>query len=155
MDRDTDIFDLVTDDHEEVEALFDDLDGVDEGSPSAAESFARLSEALDLHTRTEEAVLYPALRDKEETRRFLGDALDDHSRVRECVTEIGALPVGSDDWRRRLSQLRELVEDHIALEEDEIFERMRGAFDDKALRDLARRFARVKDAQAKRESSAA
>jgi hemerythrin superfamily protein len=128
-----DAFELLKADHRKVEALFKEIESAP--SQSKADLFTQLKSELDRHANIEEAILYPALENSEETRDITLEAYEEHKVVKEMLAQLeSATP--DETWSAKLSVLRENVEHHVEEEEGELFSKARRVLSDEALEDL-------------------
>ena len=118
---------LLTQDHEQVMDLFDQIEAFDEGSDAGSESgnreqiYKQVSEALSKHTEIEEKVFYPALEKFDEARDFIKQAFAEHKQVEQLLAEIDQLPIDDEEFLDSVGELRDKVEQHVDEEEGEIF----------------------------------
>ena len=101
--------------------------------------FARLKAELDLHSRIEEAVFYPALQEKEMTRAVTLKAYQTHQIIKTLLNELVTLPVDSQEWTAKLATLGETVGAHIEEEENEQFKNARQVLTKKEIDELGKR----------------
>src|SRR5678816_2305799 len=111
-----DAIDLLTQQHDEVEDLFDQIEST-EGRER--EPILRvLADKLAAHATIEEKLFYPAVydTDDEEEREKYTEAIDDHRAMKELADEL--VEVSGDDagFDAKLGSLRDLVEEHVAEE---------------------------------------
>ncbi len=89
----------------------------------------KLGYALDKHAYAEEHVVYPALREANET----ADAEEletEHGQVKEFLYRLGHMAPDDPAWIDTVSEFRAAVEAHARMEEDQIFPRLRDGIDD-------------------------
>lgn len=123
-----DIFELLKQDHEKVDGIFKQLEPTTErAEKTRGELFARLKTELDLHAYLEETILYPALKEVEETREIALEGVEEHRVVKRLLGELDAMPVTSEQWTAKLTVLKENVEHHVEEEEGEMFKQARAA----------------------------
>jgi hemerythrin superfamily protein len=132
-----DAIELLQTQHAEAESLFEKLaDEKDEAD--WRDLLGRLVDRLTVHARLEEEFFYPALTEIPDAAAQAVHAGDEHrkidaqlNRLREPKVDVRGLRVG-------LSELRRIVEHHLAEEEGELMPQARrlGAL---RLRDLARK----------------
>lgn len=133
-----DIFTLLSDDHQRAMALFTKLEGSDGASgEERATLFQELRKELTLHKEAEERTFYAALAILPETTALIEDAIEDHLDIVELLDDLAELDEDEPEFMSQLSRLREEVQDHIALEEDEIFSRARQVLSPDQTRNLA------------------
>ena len=142
-----DAFELLMNDHRRVSEIFDRMESGD--SSLRRELFPRLKQELDVHAHVEETILYPALKERAETRDLATHAYAEHNEVKQLLDELQAGLTGTDDgaWGTKLSKLRQSVEHHVQEEEGEMFTRARAALADDQIAQLGRRMAEAKQQQ--------
>ena len=142
-----DAFELLMNDHRRVSEIFDRMESGD--SSLRRELFPRLKQELDVHAHVEETILYPALKERAETRDLATHAYSEHNEVKRMLDELQAGLAGADDgaWGTKLSKLRQSVEHHVREEEGEMFTRARAALDDEQIAQLGRRMTEAKQQQ--------
>ena len=81
---------------------------------------AKIKDALGKHALEEENVVYPALR--QANRAHDADALNsEHGHVKTFLYELENMPANGPAWLARAGEFRALLEEHMRMEEDEIF----------------------------------
>ncbi|HYP99726.1 MAG TPA: hemerythrin domain-containing protein [Polyangiaceae bacterium] len=107
------------------------------------EHYAKLRVELLAHERAELAELYPALAHLESTRALVAlhdrEATQLESAIREPFG-IDALDPSSDAWGLAFDRLLVLVEQHVALEEGEIFPKAQAVLGEAAAEALRTRY---------------
>src|SRR5215210_3446022 len=120
------VFELLKKDHEKVAGIFEEIEQTTERAVKTREElFARLRSELELHSQIEEATLYPALKQEEESREITLEAIEEHRVVKRLLKELEATPVESEQWMAKMTVLKENVEHHIEEEENEMFKSAR------------------------------
>ncbi|MFP5578115.1 MAG: hemerythrin domain-containing protein [Acidimicrobiia bacterium] len=130
---------LLTEDHDEVRALFDQFRQAQE-----AEDMDRMKELqqkifseLEAHTRIEEDIFYPAVREADEDE--LGDAVaegvQEHHVVKLLMREIESVS-GEETYIAKMKVLMENVEHHAEEEETEMFPEVRERMGEPRLQEL-------------------
>ena len=116
--------------HDMALAIFDKMLATD-----AAQSFKRkmllmkLTHALDKHSHQEEMVVYPALREANETAD--ADLLEgEHGYIKTFIYELNEMGSEGSTWLERVREFRQLVSTHAHMEEDEVFPRFKQAMDE-------------------------
>ena len=142
-----DAFELLMNDHRKVSEIFDRMESGD--SSLRRELFPRLKQELDVHAHVEETILYPALKERAETRDLATHAYSEHNEVKRMLDELQAGLTGGDDgaWGAKLTKLRQSVEHHVREEEGEMFTRARAALGEEQIAQLGRRMAEAKQQQ--------
>jgi hemerythrin superfamily protein len=122
--------DVLAAEHAAVLALFDKLEATDDSQTwIRGYTFTRIRNALGKHALEEENVVYPALREANEAHD--ADALNaEHGYVKTYLYELDNMPKSSPEWIERVRAFRALLEEHMRMEEDEVFPRLRAQLDE-------------------------
>jgi hemerythrin superfamily protein len=127
-------------DHRKVEGLLKELtDTTTRATKTRAELLKKIAHELDVHTRLEEEIFYPAFKKaggKAHDRMFF-EGLEEHRAVERLVLpDLRKTDVASEKFSGRAKVLRELVEHHADEEEKEMFPKARKALSADELKDL-------------------
>ena len=142
------IFELLKQDHEKVAGLFEQLEPTTErAEKTRQELFARLKSELDLHAYLEETILYPVLKQEEQTREIALEGVEEHRVVKRLLSELDSMPVTSEQWTAKLTVLKENVEHHVEEEEGEMFKKARAALSSEQIEELTMRLESEKKQQ--------
>jgi hypothetical protein len=117
-----DITALIMDDHHSFRVGFARLDDA-RGERDLTAVWAPLALRLEIHAEAEERILYPhLLKDSggDDAEEETDDAIRDHNKIRDGITEAGKHPVGSKAWWAGVWQARRENSEHLAEEEDEV-----------------------------------
>ncbi|MEH2127332.1 hemerythrin domain-containing protein [Nostoc sp.] len=139
--KSTDILSLIAAEHHQVEKLFAEAEKAK--GAKLVEQFNQIYIELILHARTEELVLYPALREYEETEQYVEKAEEEHEEVSVILEEIKALKPTQAEFQEKMSELKEILENHVE-EESEIFNAVRECMSDRELTGLGQEFQETK-----------
>ena len=116
--------------HDAVLALFDRMLETDETQTTQRKMLLmKLGYALDKHAYAEEHVVYPALREANET----ADAEEletEHGQVKEFLYRLNHMASDDPAWIDTVREFRASVEAHARMEEDQVFPRLRGGIDE-------------------------
>ncbi|WP_120994810.1 hemerythrin domain-containing protein [Stutzerimonas urumqiensis] len=139
---------LLKQDHERVKDMLNKLTETGERAvKTRTELLEKIEQEISLHTRIEEEVLYPALRqegDKEEVK-MTHEAKEEHRAVDDLVLpDLLKTDVGSLEFSGRAKVLKELMEHHIEEEESEMFPMCEKTFDAKRLEEMGQQMADLK-----------
>jgi hemerythrin superfamily protein len=130
---------LLTADHNEVRELFAQFRQAHE-----AEDMARMKKLqreifaeLETHTRIEEDIFYPAVRevDEEELTETVDEGIQEHHVVKVLMREIESVS-GDDTFQAKMKVLMENVEHHAEEEESEMFPDVREKMSQERLEEL-------------------
>ncbi len=91
--------------------------------------FEQIKTELQIHTHTEETVLYPAFEKHEERKDITHEAFEEHKQIKILIREIAALGKGSERFDAKLIVMGENVEHHVKEEETEMFPEAKKLFD--------------------------
>src|SRR5215216_1720857 len=141
-------FDILKEDHKKVSDLFEKLEPTTERAIKTREElFAKLKMELDVHAHIEETILYPVLKEIEETRDITLEAIEEHRIVKVLLAELEEMPKGSEQWTAKLTVLKETVEHHVEEEEGEMFKQARSALSKEQIEQLTTRIQAEKKKQ--------
>ena len=134
----TDAIVLLRNDHKAVEKLFKRFEGL--GDDDLVEKRSVVDEVLAelaTHTRIEEEVFYPAVRealpDEEDT---VLEGYEEHHVVKGTLAELADLAPDAERFDAKVTVLIEMVRHHVEEEEQEMFPAVREAMGRKALQEL-------------------
>lgn len=129
---------LLIEDHRRIDLL---LDAVIHGDLTAV---PRVCEALLLHSRMEEEVLYPT------SARLLDDggwdasaAIEDHAIMKRLIAELSEEPITTPSYVDRVGVLVRLWRDHVREEEEILFPQLAAALDPRAAEEVGDALAHV------------
>jgi hemerythrin-like domain-containing protein len=138
-------FQLLKEDHQKVDSLFQQLESTTErAEKTRTELFAKLKEELDIHTKIEESIFYPSIKQAAETREIVLEGFEEHHVVKMLLNELDSLPVDTEQWTAKLKVLQENVEHHVEEEEEEMFQKARQVLSEEEINDLGARMEQMK-----------
>ena len=116
-----DWFDILKAEHEATLALFDKLEATaDDQTWVRSHLLMKLKAALGKHALQEEDVIYPALREANSAHD--ADALNsEHGYVKTYLYELETMPNDSPEWLARVRDFRSMLQEHMRMEEDQVF----------------------------------
>ena len=110
---------LLRDDHATVKQMLSELETV---SPRDADTRRQLvdkiADALDVHTRLEEELFYPAL---DGVSAHIATARAHHREIEQLLDEIAGRKPTTTRWAHALAALKEAIVRHVDAEEDVLF----------------------------------
>lgn len=116
--------------HESVLAIFDKMLATDETQTMQRRMLLmKLGYAIDRHAYAEEHVVYPALRESNDT----ADAKEletEHGEVKEFLYRLHHMELDDPAWSETVREFRQAVAAHAKMEEEQIFPRLRKEIDD-------------------------
>lgn len=124
---------LLATEHRKVEALFQRYDEEkEEGDESRRELAQRICKELTEHTRLEEEIFYPWLRENldAESADLIDEALVEHASAKDLIAQIESARSVDETFDARVKVLGEYVRHHVREEENEIFPQVAGDQDE-------------------------
>jgi hemerythrin superfamily protein len=111
----------LTAEHRLTIATFEKIEATsDEQRTLRGQLLAKLKYQLTKHALEEENVIYPALRQANSAHD--ADALEsEHGYVKTYLYELETMPNDSPEWLARVRDFRAMIEEHMRMEEDEVF----------------------------------
>jgi hemerythrin superfamily protein len=121
-----DWFDALKTEHKLTLAIFDKIEATDDSQTMMrSHLLAKLKYALTKHALEEENVIYPALRQANESDDA-DELTSEHGYVKTYLYELETLPNDSAQWLARVRDFRAMIEEHMREEENDIFPALRG-----------------------------
>jgi hemerythrin superfamily protein len=121
---------ILATEHDVALAIFDKMLGTDDTQTFKRKMLLmRLTHALDKHAHQEEMVVYPALRDANETAD--ADHLEgEHGYIKTFIYELNEMGADSPTWLEKVREFRELLARHAHMEEEEVFPKFKKGMND-------------------------
>ena len=142
-----DAIELLTADHDEVRGLFEQFRQAHEAEDSdrMRELQQKIFSELETHTRIEEDIFYPAVRetDEEELAETVDEGVQEHHVVKVLMREVADVS-GEDTFVAKMKVLMENVEHHAEEEETEMFPDLRERMSQERLDELGAEMAAAK-----------
>jgi hemerythrin superfamily protein len=133
----TDVVRLITQDHRELEKLFDRLEEERERRPELLDQVAAL---LTAHSRAEEEKVYPAVAEEAGEREEAHHGTEEHHEAEELLHELQQLPPDDKKFDSKLKEFVDAIKHHVEEEENEILPALRKAVTKKRLEELGTAF---------------
>jgi len=116
---------ILTAEHDLALAIFDKMLATDETQTFKRKMLLmKLTHALDKHAHQEEMVVYPALREANETTD--ADHLEsEHGYVKTFIYELNKMSPDASNWLEKVREFRQLVSEHAHMEEEQVFPRFK------------------------------
>ena len=124
-----DAIELLTQDHENVKAMFEQYEGLGDRAMASKKKLAiQICTELTKHALAEEEIFYPAVRaagkDKED---LVDEAAVEHASAKDLIVQIMQMEASEDLFDAKVKVLSELIEHHVKEEEEEMFPNARDA----------------------------
>jgi hemerythrin superfamily protein len=131
---------LLKKDHDSVRTLFSRFERTSKTDLERRNDFlAQIRREIQIHSRAEEEIFYPALKALNgEGRQLVSQALDDHKDISDLLTQISRLKLTAKNFDDRFEALFEIVDQHVEEEEGEIFRFAEENCSEQQLEDLGR-----------------
>ena len=116
--------------HDMTLALFDKMLATDSSQTwKRSMLLMQLTHALDKHAHEEEMVVYPALREADQTVE--ADQLNgEHGYIKTFLYELGEMGPDAPGWLEKVREFRELVARHAKMEEEQVFPAFKRSLDE-------------------------
>jgi hemerythrin superfamily protein len=125
-----DWFDMLKKDHDEIQKTLEQMLATDESQTwKRSMLLMKLAHKLDKHSYEEENVIYPALRDDNDSVE--ADQLDtEHGHVKTLIFELKQMDSDSPLWLEKVRKLRDSLDAHIRMEEEQVLPRLKQDLDE-------------------------
>jgi hemerythrin superfamily protein len=116
---------ILTAEHDMALETFDKMLATDETQTFKRKMlFMKLCHALDKHAHAEEMVVYPALREDDDTAD--ADHLEnEHGYIKTFIYELNEMGPEARNWLGKVREFRDLVARHAHMEEEDVFPRFK------------------------------
>jgi hemerythrin superfamily protein len=113
--------DFLKQQHKDVMALFKEVEQA-EDPESRRQLCEQIAESLKLHSKLEEEIFYPAVREMgDKGEEMVLEALEEHHVVDLVIAELPEVDPEDERFEAKMTVLQELVEHHAKEEEKEMF----------------------------------
>ena len=145
MGTNDNLISVITQDHREVEAVFQELES-GEGTPEHRRDLAdHVIAELVRHSVAEEEYMYPAAREALEGGDELADhELEEHAEAEKLMKQLDGLDPTDPRFDELLGTLMSDIRHHIEEEESDLLPKLEAACSEEQLRDLGEKVVRAK-----------
>lgn len=114
--------DILKKQHRQVKALFKRIEKAEEAG-ERRQLMDDVARQLQVHTRLEEEIFYPAVRGigTRKAQRMVDEALEEHHVIDLVLQELPRVNPEDERFEAKMTVLSELVEHHVEDEEEDIF----------------------------------
>ncbi|HEY0546387.1 MAG TPA: hemerythrin domain-containing protein [Pyrinomonadaceae bacterium] len=141
-------FELLKQDHKKVSGIFEKLEPTTERAEKTREElFTQLKQELDVHAAIEEQIFYPSIKEADETHEITLEAYEEHAVIKQLLSELEADPKDTEEWKAKLTVLKENVEHHVEEEEGEMFPKAKKVLSEEQVEQLGARMEAAKQQQ--------
>jgi hypothetical protein len=108
--------------HKEVAGLFKKAERTEDAG-ERRRLMEQIRAMLELHTRIEEEIFYPAVRmvDTKKARELVDEAIEEHGVVKLVLEQLPGVDPEDERFHAKVTVLHELVQHHVEEEEEEMF----------------------------------
>lgn len=125
----TDAVALLKQDHQEVQALFDQYDELIEADDTPDEQKQQLAEQicamLTVHAQIEEEIFYPAARRSLDEPDLIDEATVEHATAKDLIAQIQDGSPDEELYDAKVKVLGEYIRHHVKEEEGEMFPKLK------------------------------
>lgn len=147
-----DAIELLSEQHREVEALFEKLESAKSDSQKTR-MLVKLANALAAHTKIEETIFYPAAFN-EDTEDELREAVEEHLVAKRLLADLLDMEPSHPQFMSKVSVLEEVIRHHVGEEEQVLFVQVREQGEDDLMvlgRRLQKRYRELMEGEPKDE----
>jgi sporulation protein YlmC with PRC-barrel domain/hemerythrin superfamily protein len=134
-DTRTDIYSILTNEHDRVLNLFDEAI-----NNRSKDTFMQIRDELNSHMSGEEEVLYPVLRDRNRTHDVAMEGYQEHHVAKLLLSELEVMDEKSDMWVPKMKVLKETVRHHVKEEEKQMFPGAQSEMSESESREVAQKY---------------
>jgi hemerythrin superfamily protein len=135
------VLNILKKDHSTVRSLFNKYSRAGKSAhEKKLEIFEQIRRELQIHTRAEEEIFYPAIKamNGTESRKLVTEAVREHRDVDELLTLISRLKPTDKTFDENIETLFEFVDHHVEQEEGEIFQFVAENYSEEELIDIGK-----------------
>jgi hemerythrin superfamily protein len=145
MDTSDNLITVITQDHREVEAVFQELESGQGTAQHRRDLADHVIAELVRHSVAEEEYMYPAARTALQGGDELADhELEEHAEAEELMKELDGLDPTDPRFDELLGTLMSEIRHHIEEEESDLLPKLQEACSEEQLRDLGEKVVRAK-----------
>ena len=119
---------LLTEDHEQVKAMFEQYEELGDRAHVSKHKLAlQICDELIKHTMIEEEIFYPAVRKAIKDDDIMDESLVEHAAAKDLIAQIQEMDPGDELFDAKVKVLSEQIDHHVQEEEGEMFPKVRKA----------------------------
>lgn len=124
----TGILSHLADEHGEVDGMMQRIGKSPDDVQLRRDLFPEIRKNLLAHAEAEEKAFYPQLRSQPNLGNLVERSLEQHQEIERMVRELGTMDHANPTWQTTFDRLVNAVEQHVELEEGEIFPKVKDLF---------------------------
>jgi len=113
-----DALELLRSQHDEVEALIEEIEDADDPADREA-LFIEMADKLAAHATIEEKIFYPSVMD-DKTHELLVESTEEHLSIKRVLSDMLDLDVDNEHFDAKLTVLKEQIRHHAHDEEEDM-----------------------------------
>ena len=129
------IYDILMKDHRTVMDIIQSIIKTPDAK-KRKHMFSLVHTELAMHARAEEEVFYNPLRERLRETNLIEESYDDHDEIDKLLAQLQASDAADAEWMAKLLKLQTVLRNHIATEEDDLFERARKLFSEEEAEEI-------------------
>lgn len=133
---------FLTKEHEKAKSLFEQIEA-SQDSDTKQELTAKVISELRMHTKIEEEVVYPDVREMKGGSKLFEEAMQEHQEAKKAMKELEGMTPGDSEWQDHFEILMHGVLHHAKEEETEMFPKMRDLLGEAKLQELGEKLEAV------------
>jgi DUF438 domain-containing protein len=125
----TDAIAMLKADHDKVKKLFKKFEELheDEANDEAEQVATQICNELTVHTKIEEEIFYPALREAIDDEDLLNEAEVEHASCKDLIAQIRKMSADDEMYAAKVIVLGEYIDHHVEEEHAEMFPKAKKA----------------------------
>ena len=125
----TDAIAMLRADHDKVKKLFKKFEELheDESNDEAKQVATQICNELTVHTRIEEEIFYPAVREAIDEEDLLNEAEVEHASCKDLIAQIQRMSADDGMYAAKVIVLGEYIDHHVEEEHTEMFPKAKKA----------------------------
>ena len=112
----------------------------DKDGDARSRLFPVLARELLTHARAEDAEFYSVLAEHETTRALVVRLEAEHERIEQLMMELAEMPPTAPAWSELVRELQRAVQEHVDVEENQVFPRARRVLSPEQIEEIDRRY---------------
>jgi hemerythrin superfamily protein len=140
-----DAIELLTQDHREVEQLFERFEQATGDTEQKGKIAQEIIQELSIHASIEEEVFYPEVRAAVPASEGLVEhSLEEHQEVKEALAELDSMGPGDPGYHQKMMRVITDVTEHVQEEEEKMFPKVREALSGNQLLEIGSKMEEAK-----------
>lgn len=132
-----DAVDLLIEEHNKAKALFEQIEAATDGATKQKLTLQVIAD-LKSHTKIEEEVLYPVMRERlKGGTKLFEEAMQEHQEAKKAMKKLEGMSPDDDEWQPTFEILMHGVLHHATEEEVDMFPKLRETLSEEKLDKLA------------------